>query len=129
MTDQTDTSAHGTSAQAKLELIYVLAPVYWGLLKAGVAQLCIEYDAKEDIGEVSCQGCNAFGQVVTSQVSDELAKGIVAFVLILVDYRCPNWSRGVGGYGRIDWNLTTNDLFHKHHQRTVTVTVTEYRGL
>jgi hypothetical protein len=36
-------------------LIYVLAPLYWRLLTAGVAQLCIEYDGKEGIGEVSCE--------------------------------------------------------------------------
>jgi hypothetical protein len=129
MTDQTDTSAHGTSAQPSLQLIYVLAPLYWRLLTAGVAQLCIEYDGKEGIGEVSCEARNAFGQAVTSQLSDELTKHVVAFVLILVERRYPDWARGAGGSGSIDWNLSRNDLIHTHSARTVTVTTTEHRGL
>ena len=66
MTDQADTSAHGTSGQRRLELTHALeliqafSPFYGRLLAAGVTQLWIEYETKEGIGEHSVPGRQCF---------------------------------------------------------------------
>lgn len=129
MCDQIDTSGVGASGQPNLVLIYAMGPIYWRLLAASISQLRIDYDAKEDIGEFRCQAHNAFGENVTSQMTDELTQDVVDFGLMLVEHRYPNWSLRAGAYGRIDWNLTRNDLVHKHHRRTVMVATTEHRGI
>jgi hypothetical protein len=128
MNYQDDTSKHGTSGQPSLNLIYAFAPVYWRLLTAGVVQLCIDYDGKDGTGTVSCEARNAFEKVVTSQVNNELAGDVVMVVLMLVEHRYPKWTLGAGAYGRIEWNLTRQDLVHAHNERTVSVTTTEHRG-
>ncbi|WP_129778639.1 hypothetical protein [Peristeroidobacter soli] len=66
---------------------------------------------------------------MASEFNEDLAKEITVVVLKLVDLRHPKWSKGEGAYGRIDWNLARNELVHKHHRRTVTITTTEHRGL
>ncbi|GFE82488.1 hypothetical protein GCM10011487_44880 [Steroidobacter agaridevorans] len=129
MTDHNETSAPGTSGRPSVELIWALGRIYGPLLAAGVTSLRMEYEATKDVGEIRCQAHNSFGQNVTSKISDEVTKDAAVFVLLLVEARYPNWSREAGSYGRIDWDLTCNDLVHKHHRRTVTVTTTEHRGL
>lgn len=129
MTDHNETSAGGTSGRPSVELIWALGRIYGPLLTAGVTSLCLEYEATKGVGEIHCRAHNSFAQIVTSQLSDEITKDAAAFVLMLLEQRYPNWSSGAGAYGRIDWNLTKNDLVHKHHQRTLTVSTTERRGL
>lgn len=135
MTDQADTSAHGTSGQRRLELTHALeliqafSPFYGRLLAAGVTQLWIEYETKEGIGDIRCQAGNAFGEIVTSQMSDDLVDGIKMFVSKLLEYRYPKWSLDAGAHGRINWSLKQNDLIHYHHQPWTSFIVTEHRGL
>lgn len=129
MTDQNETSRLEMSERPSLGLIRALGRIYGPLLGAGVTSLRMEYEGAKDVGEIQCQAHNSFGQIVTSQVSDDVTKDAAVFVLLLVEHRHPNWSRDAGAYGRIDWDLTRNDLTHKHHGRTVTVSTTEHRGL
>lgn len=129
MTDYNETSAPGTSGRPSLDLIWALGRIYGPLLAAGVTSLRMTYEATKDDGEIRCQAHNSFGQIVTSQLSEDVTTDAAAFVLMLVEHRYPNWSRDAGAYGRINWNLTRNDLVHKHHRRTVTVTTTEHHGL
>lgn len=129
MTDHNNPSGIGTSGQPNLRLIYALGPIYWRLLAVGISQLHIEYDAREHIGEFRCKANNTLGENVTSQLTDELTRDVVAFVLMLIELRYRNWSRDAGAHGSIDWDLARNDLVHKHHRRTVTVETTQHRGI
>lgn len=129
MTDDNQSAAFGKSAHPSMELIWALGRIYWPLVFAGVTSLRVDYEATHDVGEFRCQAKNSFGEIVTPKVSDDVTKDAAVFALMLIERRYPNWSTDAGAYGRIEWDLTRNDLVHKHHRRTFEVTTTEHRGL
>lgn len=129
MSKQNEHSADCTSGPPTSEPTSALVSLYGRLLAAGVTKLTANYEVGVGIGQVQWKALNAFGQIVTSQIDGELTKDLVSFVLLLLERRYPNWPNGTGAYGRIDWNLRRNHLFHKHSRSTVPITTTKHRGL
>lgn len=101
------------------------------LKSRGVCRVRVEYDGCGDEGQITHLEClDERGQWIDPFDEVQITEDALTDLFYdLIEARHPAWENNDGAYGELEWNLATDALLHRHHERFVDTSSTEHEDL
>jgi hypothetical protein len=111
------------------QLTQRLAPHCSRMLRIGVSHVRIQYAVHEGIWEASGNAFDATLRPIGATLTRAIITDVVRIFFELLTVRHPNWQEGRGSFGTVTWDLATNELEHRHHNRGPVLETHIHRGM